>query len=137
MSGRDLIYRDLSCWPTPLHYHPAHACGPFYLTLLHSLPPSRTPHPPTVSYLSMYLSNCLSFCVRFCLSVYLISYAYHLYVQPNQMDLPSHERFIFSFKSKRDMQLIVRDSFYHALPLPLVAGASRATVMHFYLYQVT
>lgn len=54
MSGRDLIYRDLSCWPTPLHYHPAHACGPFYLTLLHSLPPclpsvSRSAPPPTLT----------------------------------------------------------------------------------------
>lgn len=29
MSGRDLIYRDLSCWPTPLHYHPAQCLWPF------------------------------------------------------------------------------------------------------------
>lgn len=98
MSGRDLIYRDLSCWPTPLHYHPAHACGPFYLTLLRSLPPSLS--------FSRYLS------LSVCLSVIHISYAYNLYVRPNQMDLPLHKRFIFSFKSKRDMQLIVRD------PLP-------------------
>lgn len=67
MSGRDLIYRDLSCWPTPLHYHPAHACGPFYLTLLHSLPPcspsvSRSAPPPSPSHpQSICLSDCLSF----------------------------------------------------------------------------
>lgn len=107
MSGRDLIYRDLSCWPTPLHYHPAHACGPFYLTLLHILPPCLLARPVSLARsLSIYLSICLS--------VVHISYAYNLYVRPNQMDLPSHQRFIFYFKSKKDMQLIVRDWFCSA-----------------------
>lgn len=71
-------------------------------TIAHS--PSPPPCPPSVSRsLSIYLSICLS--------VVHISYAYNLYVRPNQMDLPSHQRFIFYFKSKKDMQLIVRDWF--------------------------
>lgn len=76
MSGRDLIYRDLSCWPTPLHYHPGHACGSFYLTLLHPLP--------------LWLPNQPSVCLYVCLSVIFVNhiFAYDLYVRPKQMDLP-------------------------------------------------
>lgn len=136
MSGRDLIYRDLSCWPTPLHYHPAHACGPFYLTLLHSPPPCFPARPLSVSrsiYLFIY--------VTVCLSVVHISYAYNLYVRPNQMDLPPHKRFIFFLqKQKRhaaDCKRLVFLPCKQPLPLPLVAGAGRDIVMHFYLHQVT
>lgn len=87
MSERDLIYRDLSCWPTPLHYHPAYACGPFYLTLLHSLPPCLPTHP-----LSIYVSVCLSVTKWICNHI---------------KDLFFH----FFFRSKRDISLIVRNSF--------------------------
>lgn len=71
-------------------------------TIAHA--PSLPPRPPSVSRSpSIYLSIGLS--------VVHISHAYNLCVRPDQMDLPSHQRFIFYFKSKRDMQLIVRDWF--------------------------
>lgn len=53
MSGRDLIYRDLSCWPTPLHYHPAQCLWPFLFNTvaLSASPPAHClsrhlPQPP-------------------------------------------------------------------------------------------
>lgn len=84
MSERDLIYRDLSCRPTPLHYHPAHACVPFYLTPMHSLPPC-----PLTLLPSIWLSVCLSSYLPGHLFAVHIPYAYNLIVWLNQMDLPS------------------------------------------------
>ena len=79
--------------------------------LFNTIALSPLPSPLPTHCLSLFLSIYPSICLTVCLSVVHISYAYNLYVRPNQMDLPSHKRFIFSFKSKRDMQLIVRDSF--------------------------
>lgn len=86
-------------------------------TITHSLSSSLFAPPPHCLSLPIYLFISLSVCP----SILCISNAYNLYVRPNQMDLASHQRFIFYFKSKRDTQLIVKDSFCCAsTSLPIV-----------------
>lgn len=132
--GSHLQRPQLLAHPSSL---PSRSCPwPFlFNTITHSLSVSLSLCPPPLS-----LTPDLSISRSVSPSILCISYAYNLCVRPDQMDLPSHQRFIFYFKSKRDTQPIVRDSFCCASNPPPPhrgAGAGRATLMHFYLRQVT
>lgn len=114
----------------------SHLQRPQLLAHPSSLPSRSCPWPflfNTITHsLSVYLSlcpphHCLSLPIYLFISpsvrpsILCISYAYNLCVRPDQMDLASHQRFIFYFKSKKDTQLIVKDSFSCAsASLPIV-----------------
>lgn len=141
MSGRDLIYRDLSCWPTPLHYHPAPCLWPFLfntVALSASTPAHclsrHLPQPP------IYTSAPLP-----------VSFPMHIicmcdptkWICPHIKDLYS---IFFYLKSKRDTQLIAWDWFRcasaptpHPHPprtaSPPCRRCRKSTIMHFYLCQ--
>lgn len=139
MSGRDLIYRDLSCWPTPLHYHPAQCLWPFLFNTvaLSASPPAHClsrhlPQPPIYTSVSLPVSFPMHI-IRMCDPT--------KWICPHIKDL----YFFFYLKSKRDTQLIACDWFRcastHPPPPPPTTPPScrrcrKSAIMHFYLCQV-
>lgn len=125
MSGRDLIYRDLSCWPTPLHYHPAQCLWPFLFNTvaLSASPPAHClsrhlPQPPIYTSVPLPVSFPMHI-IRMCDPT--------KWICPHIKDL----YIFFYLKSKRDTQLIACDWFrcastHHPSPHLLVAGAGKA-----------
>lgn len=118
----------------------SHLQGPQLLAHPSSLPSSPCLWPflfNTIAPAASLSTHCLS------LSIYLsicLSFTFPMHIiwmcDPAKWICPHIKDLFFYFKSKRDMQLIVRNSFCHPsnpLPLALVAGACRATVMHFHL----